>query len=248
MIGRRLKIGVILHLEEMVGRPRQAVQVRNGRAVDLIVDLPVAGLVGEAQAALENFVLGMHEGLRAVFRLIGQELLQAIADLDPALFALAAHDDVDVGLFAALFRQNADVGTAQHDGAVMDFLDGARRAPSLLHLRRVGRDADQVRAEVLHKLGDALLFHIRVKDDDFVPARLADRSQIGQAQVRRRAGVNRQTEFWINECNSHSDSLLHGGPYRGPHTRYASQNFTMSHNRAQITMKTLIKIIDRCAG
>jgi hypothetical protein len=78
-----------------------------------------------------------------------------------------------------------------------------RRAPRLFHLRRVGRDADQVGLELLHKLGDRLLFDVGVKNHHLIAAALAHGGQIGQPQMRSRARVDRQPESWIDECYSH---------------------------------------------
>ena len=80
----------------------------------------------------------------------------------------------------------------------ISLLDGGRRSPGLLDLRRVGGDADQVRLELVEKLRERLIFHIGVIDAHGVPPALGDRAQVGQRQMRRCPGVDRQTEFWVN--------------------------------------------------
>jgi hypothetical protein len=123
MVGGRLQVGVAIHLEKVVGRPGQAVEVGDGRAIRVVVDAPVARLEGHAEAILEDLVLRVHERLGVIFRLILEIGFQDVGDLDPSLFALAAHDDVDVGLLAALLRQHADMRPAQHDQTVVGVLD-----------------------------------------------------------------------------------------------------------------------------
>ncbi|MCB0133791.1 MAG: hypothetical protein KDD75_01610, partial [Caldilineaceae bacterium] len=76
----------MLHLEKMVRRPGQAVEIGNRHAIRVVVDAAVAGLEGDAQAILENLVLGMHEGLRVILRLILEIGFQAVGDIDPRLF------------------------------------------------------------------------------------------------------------------------------------------------------------------
>ncbi len=198
MVGGRLQVGVAVHLEQVIGRPGQAVEVGDRRAVGVVVDAAVAGLVGDAQAVLEDLVLGVEEGLGVILGLVLEILLEAVADVDPGLFAFAAHDDVDIGLLAALFGQHADVGAAEDDQAVVHFLDHACRAPGLLDLGRIGRNAHQLRLVLLDELRNRLVFDVGVKDDDLVAAALAHGGQVGQAEMRRGAGVNRETKSGIH--------------------------------------------------
>ena len=80
-----------------------------------------------------------------------------------------------------VFRHDADVRPAEDDGDVHLLLDGGRRAPGLLHLGRVGGDADQVRLELVQELRQRLVFDVRVVDAHLVAAPLGHRAQIGQA-------------------------------------------------------------------
>jgi hypothetical protein len=59
MVGGGLQIGVAIHLKKMVGRPGQAIQIGNRRAVGVVVNLPVARLLGNAQEILDYFILRM---------------------------------------------------------------------------------------------------------------------------------------------------------------------------------------------
>src|SRR5262245_40666762 len=62
MIGGGLQIGIAIHLKEMVGRPGQTVEVSNRCAIGVVVNLAVAGLVGDAQTILEILILRMQKG------------------------------------------------------------------------------------------------------------------------------------------------------------------------------------------
>jgi hypothetical protein len=141
-------------------------------------------------------------------RLILEVLFQDVGDLDPRLFALAAHDDVDIGLLAALLGQHAHMRPAQHDQAVVGILDLVRSAPRLLHLGRVGGNADQVGLVLLHELGDGLRLDICVENHHLIAAAFAYGGQVSQPQVRGRARVDGQTKSWVDQCNSHVLFLL----------------------------------------
>ncbi|MEZ4610939.1 MAG: hypothetical protein R2838_11975 [Caldilineaceae bacterium] len=141
-------------------------------------------------------------------RLVLQVRFQPVGDVDPGFLALAAHDDVHIRLLAALLGQHAHMRAAEHNRAVVHFLDGTGRPPCLLDLRRVGGDAHEMGAEFLNELRHRLLFDIRVKDDHLVAARFTHRGQVGQSQVGRGAGIDGETKFWIDQYDTHRLSLL----------------------------------------
>ena len=143
--------------------------------------------------------------------MILQERFQAVADIDPGFFALAAHYNVHVRLLTAFLRQHANVGAAEHDRAVVDFLNHACGAPGLLHLGRVGRDAHKIGTEFLDEVGDRFLLYVGVEDHDFVPATLADSRQIGESQMRRGTRIDGEPELRIDKSNAHYVPSLHNG-------------------------------------
>src|SRR5690606_27415356 len=208
MVSGGLQVGVALHLKEMVGRPRQAVQVGDRRAVQVVVDLAVAGLIGNAQAVLENLILRMHEGIGVIFRHTGEIGFQAFANVDPSLFAFPTHDNVDIGLLAAFFVQHAHLVAAEHNGAVMHRFDHLRGPAGLLYLGRVGGNPDDVRAEPLDELGHRLIFDVGIKDNDFIASSLTHSRQICQPQMGGSAGVDGKTEARIDQCYTHGLCLL----------------------------------------
>jgi hypothetical protein len=62
--------------------------------------------------------------------------------------------------------------------------------------------------ETLDKVGNRLFLNITIEDNDFITTPLANRSQIGQAQVSRRAGVDRKVEARVDQCYTHRVYLL----------------------------------------
>jgi hypothetical protein len=90
------------------------------------------------------------------------------------------------------------VGTAKNNRTIVHFLDSARCAPCLLHLGRVGCDADNVRSEFLDKLGYGLPFHIGVEDPDLIAAAFADSGKVGQAQMGCCSSVNGEPKSRID--------------------------------------------------
>ena len=72
MIGGGLQIGVAVHLKMVIGRPGQAVQVGNRRAVRVVVNLAVTRLIANTLAILKDFILRMHKGFGMIDRLILQ--------------------------------------------------------------------------------------------------------------------------------------------------------------------------------
>ncbi len=210
-VGGRLQVGVAIHLEQVVGRPGQAVQVGDHRAVGVAVQLTIAGLVAGALDVAEQVELWDHQsGRDRHFRsaghvsvsLIAQEAIHDVTDFDPGDFPFATHNQVHRRLAQRfkiqIFGHHADVRAAQHDRDVQLFLDSGRGAPGRIHLRRVGRDADQMGAELVQEVGQWLLFDVRVVNAHLIPAPLRYRAQIRQPQVRGGAGINRQAEFGVN--------------------------------------------------
>ena len=186
----------------MVGGPRQAIQIRDHRAVRVAVELSVSGLVAQALDLTKQVLLRVHQAGRGEFRLVAQITVHQVRDFKPRAFTLAADHHIHLRLperfIVQFLGHHADVRSAQDDGYVHLAFDGGSRAPGLLHLRRIGGDADQVWLELVEKLRQRLIFHVGIIDAHGVSPALRDCAKVGQRQMWRRAGIDRQTEFRVD--------------------------------------------------
>ncbi len=189
----------MIHLEQVIGRPGQAVQVGDHRTIGVAVQLAVAGFVAGVFDLTEEVERGSHQaareprflretGVLPCFSLIPQERVHQVADLDPRGLAFSTHHQVNRRLAQRLevqvFSHHAGVRPAQDNGDVHLLFDGLGRAPRLLHLGRVGGDAHQVRPKFPHEFGQGLFLDIGIVHAHLVSAALGDCAQVGQSQVR----------------------------------------------------------------
>lgn len=84
------------------------------------------------------------------------------------------------------------MGTAQNDGHVEHTFQHPGVSPGGYNLRGVGGDAYHIGREGTGRRRQGLLLHVAIVDQKLVAALLGDGGQVGQAQRRRRPGIDGQ--------------------------------------------------------
>ena len=218
VVGGRLEVGVALHLEEVVSRPRQVVQVGNGRVVGGNVHFAVVGAVGDAEDGVEQVGFRVEQVFGGEVRVGLLGAVNYVQQLDPDRLALAAHHDVNLGPHGALLAEHAGVRPADDDGHARQHLfDELCRAPGLLDLGGVGGDAHHVGAILAQEVGQGFVLDVGVVDFANVATPLGHGAQVGQSEVWRGARVNGQAKLRVDQQNTQGSPPRRDASFFLPH-------------------------------
>ena len=191
-IHRRLQRSITLHLEIMICGKRQRIEVGNRGTLVRVLDLAVGCLVRNAENAVEELVRRVEQIARLEFGICLFGALDNFAQINPGIFAFAARDDINLGARSGLFGQSGNVRAALRNRHIEHGFDLTGGVPTLLDLRGIARDADNIGLIFAHEIGKASVFDIHVEHAHFVAAPFADRGKISETKMGSCASINRE--------------------------------------------------------